>query len=595
MKKIFFILGFALLAISMKVLAGTNPPIFASTNTGEGAVWYHIFWDGKPIHEWRLEGGLWVSDNLENEKLNEYLFCFVGNNEDGYEIYNKAYLRGCTVPTESGSIVLDRDLKLQNTGKLWSYIAYSLLPPADNEPLIYKWFIWWGEKGEVVEGRDVEGKGCITAYKDGNGGWWNNGSMQWGASQSGWGGANVITFRYVSGNIPVSKYSVTVVNGTANVEEALTGETITVTANEAPSGYVFDAWTSDDVTFANAVSKTTTFIMPAKDVTVSATYKSADDATVLLPVSSENTGDKAIWYIINWDCGGDGIRTWDVSKPDGSEIGIDWGGANPDKETQLFCFSGNNADGYIIYNKAFLAGKMTGETVLSEDLKLQNLSAGDWSLLGFTQSSLVSGEELIDKWFIEIGEGQQVEGGPAKEGQAVIYNGNYAWWKSGGSQLEKGTCRNWAGAYGAIFQRITPYFITVANGTANYAQANGGETVTVTANAAPEGYEFDAWTSADVTFDDASSETTTFVMPTKDITVSATYKSNVGFSAPQTLKPAITISGKEVSVAAAANETIYVYAANGSLIKQTKETHFTLEPGFYIVKAGAERVKTVIR
>ena len=70
-------------------------------------------------------------------------------------------------------------------------------------------------------------------------------------------------------------YSVAVVNGTADKETAAEGETVTVTADEAPEGKVFDKWTGEDVTFADAGAEKTTFAMPAKDVTVTATYKDA--------------------------------------------------------------------------------------------------------------------------------------------------------------------------------------------------------------------------------------------------------------------------------------------------------------------------------
>jgi hypothetical protein len=71
---------------------------------------------------------------------------------------------------------------------------------------------------------------------------------------------------------------------------------------------------------------------------------------------------------------------------------------------------------------------------------------------------------------------------------------------------------------------VTYYTVTVENGTGggNYAE---GETVTIKAKAAPRGKVFDKWTSADgVAFADASAESTTFVMPAQDVTVTATYK-----------------------------------------------------------------------
>lgn len=82
--------------------------------------------------------------------------------------------------------------------------------------------------------------------------------------------ANVVVNAY---NDPVL-YSVTVNKGTANPVSAVAGTTITITADEAEDGYVFDKWVSTDgLVFADANSETTTFSMPEKNVTVTATYK----------------------------------------------------------------------------------------------------------------------------------------------------------------------------------------------------------------------------------------------------------------------------------------------------------------------------------
>ena len=77
-------------------------------------------------------------------------------------------------------------------------------------------------------------------------------------------------------NAPI-QYSVTVNKGTANPVAAEEGETVTITANAPEAGKVFAGWTSSDgVVFADASASTTTFVMPAKNVTFTATY--ADEA-----------------------------------------------------------------------------------------------------------------------------------------------------------------------------------------------------------------------------------------------------------------------------------------------------------------------------
>ena len=71
------------------------------------------------------------------------------------------------------------------------------------------------------------------------------------------------------------EYTVTVTDGTASVSKAAADTTVTLNANAAPSGQVFDKWevVSGGITLADATSATTTFTMPANAVSVRATYK----------------------------------------------------------------------------------------------------------------------------------------------------------------------------------------------------------------------------------------------------------------------------------------------------------------------------------
>ena len=67
------------------------------------------------------------------------------------------------------------------------------------------------------------------------------------------------------------EYTVTVNGGTANKENAKYGETVTITAT-VPTGKRFVEWTSESgIAFTDKTSVTTTFTMPAEDVTVVAT------------------------------------------------------------------------------------------------------------------------------------------------------------------------------------------------------------------------------------------------------------------------------------------------------------------------------------
>ena len=77
-------------------------------------------------------------------------------------------------------------------------------------------------------------------------------------------------------NIPAATYKVTVTNGTGGGNYAA-GATVSITANEASTGEMFDKWevVSGSITLADANSATTTFVMPAGAVSVKATYKAA--------------------------------------------------------------------------------------------------------------------------------------------------------------------------------------------------------------------------------------------------------------------------------------------------------------------------------
>ena len=97
-----------------------------------------------------------------------------------------------------------------------------------------------------------------------------------------------IKFQMPDGNVtftakylPIEKYDITVVDGTADKTQAKAGETVTITANTAPTGKVFDKWTCETagvtIEFASATSKKTTFVMPASNIKIQAHFRAVDD------------------------------------------------------------------------------------------------------------------------------------------------------------------------------------------------------------------------------------------------------------------------------------------------------------------------------
>ncbi len=79
--------------------------------------------------------------------------------------------------------------------------------------------------------------------------------------------------------VPLTLYTVTVEQGTGSGDYAA-GAVINITADAAPSGKVFDKWTSSGGgSFGDAASASTTFTVPAGNVTVTATYQSASGSS----------------------------------------------------------------------------------------------------------------------------------------------------------------------------------------------------------------------------------------------------------------------------------------------------------------------------
>lgn len=98
-----------------------------------------------------------------------------------------------------------------------------------------------------------------------------------------------IKFQMPAGNVtftakylPIEKYDIAVTDGTADKTQAKAGETVTITANTAPTGKVFDKWTCETagvtIEFASATSSTTTFEMPASNVKIQAHFRDIEAA-----------------------------------------------------------------------------------------------------------------------------------------------------------------------------------------------------------------------------------------------------------------------------------------------------------------------------
>ena len=100
---------------------------------------------------------------------------------------------------------------------------------------------------------------------------------------------STLTFNMPAGNVTfkatylsVVKYEIYVVDGTKDKSPAKAGETITITANPAKPGKVFDKWTCETagvtIEFESATSSKTKFVMPASEITIQAHFRNKEAA-----------------------------------------------------------------------------------------------------------------------------------------------------------------------------------------------------------------------------------------------------------------------------------------------------------------------------
>lgn len=117
-------------------------------------------------------------------------------------------------------------------------------------------------------------------------------------------------------------HSITIQNGTTEIADSKAEEDtiVTIKADPAPAGKVFDKWVveSGNITLADANSATTTFTMPDSAVSVKATYTDAPQTgTPTEPAKPENpdspqTGDNshmALWIALLFVSGAGVIGT----------------------------------------------------------------------------------------------------------------------------------------------------------------------------------------------------------------------------------------------------------------------------------------------
>ncbi|MCD8073717.1 MAG: InlB B-repeat-containing protein [Lachnospiraceae bacterium] len=212
--------------------------------------------------------------------------------------------------------------------------------------------------------------------------------------------ASVTTFTMPAADVTLTavykqvQYAVTVENGSSSQSYYYYGDTVTITSNYPASGMEFSTWTatSGNVTFADASRATTTFTMPASDVTVSASYEDG-------PTASDN-------YISGITSGGSYVAN---EKLTFTPVGAGMSNTNPNPGDIRFV-----PTGYSIGNvsntwssspyETSMSIKSTGEYTLNVTFARQVYDGSSWVADGTTSTTSVTFNIVTSLESVETGD-----------------------------------------------------------------------------------------------------------------------------------------------------------------------------------------------
>ena len=311
----------------------------------------------------------------------------------------------------------------------------------------------------------------------------------------------------------VEKYSVTVTNEGIGNGEYQAGETVTVEAPaENAAGQIFDSWTVEqaDVQLADPAQAVTTFVMPQEAVTLTPVYTAqrtvtADENTTVAPTAEE----------LKTTAAGSAVTVTAKDLTASNQVFAGWT-AEASKAGQPVS---------VVFADA---------TAATTTFTLPDCDTLDIKANYKTKTYKVTvANGLINNASTELDcapdTSVTVTANPGPEGQTfskwVINDGAYDIGDAAYEQTIWLTVKDQDLNIRAEYEGIQ-YTVTVKDGTANYEKCVSGAGVTLTADKAPAGYEFDYWSvdTQNASLADAYSASTTFTMPTSDVTVSAHYK-----------------------------------------------------------------------
>ena len=313
----------------------------------------------------------------------------------------------------------------------------------------------------------------------------------------------------VSYNVTVNRNNNDYGTASADAASYSAGSTVHISATPQP-GYRFVNWTTNDpISIADATSASTTFTMIASAVTVQANFA---EATCMSTKTIE-----AESYIPDWFAYREGAG---ISKPtDGEFSGTSYVQFN--QETEINYFVSLPAANYKFHiyhggtgnNKYFnlygLDDSAESDTVMYNGHIYKNTQ--------YKGTPLNEGGSRWTDQFVtcNLPANDYIIGLYGNDGSNIIYDKIV---------IEAyGNVDNNVFCYHSITMNTTAG--TAGEATSGVARALLGDIVTISAPAASSGYHFTGWTatSGTVTFADASSLSTTFVMPDENVTLTANY------------------------------------------------------------------------
>ncbi len=383
-------------------------------------------------------------------------------------------------------------------------------------------------------------------------------------------------------------YAVEVVNGTAEPARACAGDSVEVTAVAPGEHKIFKEWTSNDgVEFGNENALKTTFVMPAKDVTVTAVFE--DDRPYDYTVVNGTMANGKAYA---------GVRV-NIEAPDRTAehlVFTGWTGsggvtfANPKALKTSFVMPAKDVtvtanyvqEGkvrYVVVNGTTTGGEDFAGTVISveakapaahktfkewrgDDVTFANPKSERTTFVLPQLDDVVTVTAVFDdepQYDYTVVYGTPASGKAYKNDPVAIkakdrtdehlifdkWTGDVTFTDASSPETTFTMPEN-AVTVTATYKDEPKYTITINGGTSDKAKAYAGETITVTANEPPEGETFRKWTG-DVAFDDASSTVTRFTMPAKNVVVTANFSGKGGVvfrleSARTTVKPGDVVS-----------------------------------------------------